>query len=370
MKRREKNITHIYSRLSFEESAEPPNTSDTKSDDRFWYVALVATAAHLGNLVGMLVIYWGGFDGQKKRDSCFQTSVGYLKWYNVTNAPTYNCSSGRSVFLNTSDGEYMIREETHLDVQLSLHWLIAAFHLLSFVFQGAALLPFYKYTKKVEQGKNPLRFLEYSISASIMLICLGLLNGIVDGNELAMIAILCAVTQLCGLASEVLMSDAMTLAKSEDAVVKSIRLVATLMHLTGWVALMTAYGVIWRYFILSATGSDEARPPEFVYVIVVMLFLLFNSFGIVQVVQISRYGYSKKCRVCCRRGVCCDALCRDQMEVYDDEEEFLKEANRKRADKQFNHIIELAYTSLSLGAKTVLGWMLYFNVLRMARECV
>ena len=335
----------MYARITdrrLKSRAREPKKSSTRP---YLIVAYAATAAHLLNLVGMLVIYWSGFDGQKKRDSCFQTTVRFLKWSRVSNETVPSTSCGASSSFNTSDGIFRIEESSQLTTQYSLHWLIVLFHALSFIFQGVVLVPrCYDYEKRIDKGTNSVRFFEYSISASVMLICLALLNGITDQNELIMIAVLCGITQLCGLATEILLSEATTLKKNSVApgVASSLLWTSSMLHFSSWATLLTAYGVIWRYFLLSASGSEDSQPPAFVYAIVMLLCLLFISFGAVQVVQISRYAW-----------------CQDRCRKYP----FIK------ADLAFNRRVELYYTLLSLVAKTLLGWMLYYNVLAMASDC-
>ena len=340
----EKKRHILPERQSFLFQAPGPTAPPVRATQKpYLVVAYVAAGAHLLNVVGMLAIFWGGYDGAVERDSCFQTTASYLEWTRVDNTtvPDQNCT-GRSLEFNTSDGRFRLAQTTTPGTVLRLHWLIVGFHALSAVFQAAVLLPgLYDYEANVDAGKNPVRFVEYSISASIMLLCLALLNGIVDENELLMMGVLCFITQLCGMAAETLLSEATQLPVDDTQrgpTRRSLVRVATLLHLLAWVALMTAYGVIWRYFLLSAAGSEDAQPPDFVYVIVGLLFALFNSFGAVQIVQISRYAW---CPSRCDCG----------------------------SDVGFNRGVELAYTVLSLVAKTLLGWMIYYNVLALARPC-
>ena len=79
--------------------------------------------------------------------------------------------------------------------------------MLSFVFQFCAA--FYKpyATDILEKGINPLRYVEYSVSASLMLLCISLVSGIVDLYALIALGVLCFVTQVLGGAAEYLFSD-------------------------------------------------------------------------------------------------------------------------------------------------------------------
>ena len=84
----------------------------------------------------------------------------------------------------------------------------------------------------IEDNKNPLRFIEYSFSASIMLISIALLNGVTDINLIVSIAVLTAACQLCGLAVEY---------------VNELK-IKWLLHLTGWLQFFWAYGIIGHAF--------------------------------------------------------------------------------------------------------------------------
>ena len=241
----------------------------------------------------------------------------YLEWKPVPNNST--CERGSREF-DTSDGKFCIGSTTQPVscnddgcYGIDLGWLIISFHLLSFVFQSFAAVTYftppilgYKYNIMVENNKNPLRFIEYSFSASIMLIAIALLNGVTDINLITSIAVLTASCQLCGLAVEYIQEKA----------------IKWVVHLTGWLQFMWAYGIIGHAFfksIDSAKESSNTGPPSFVYAIVIALFLLYSSFGFVQL-----------------------------MELITGLNPFTKEKS---------------YVILSLTAKLLLGWMIFSNVL-------
>ena len=151
-----------------------------------------------------------------------------------------------------------------------------------FFFQSLLVLliyfPFgYQYSKMIEDNKNPLRFIEYSFSASIMLISIALLNGVTDINLITSIAVLTSACQLCGLAVEF---------------VKELK-IKWLLHLTGWLQFFWAYGIIGHAFFKSidvAKENSTPGPPDFVYIIVIALFLLYASFGFVQLYELINFN--------------------------------------------------------------------------------
>ena len=211
--------------------------------------------------------------------------------------------------------------------EISLFWLIFWFHLLSFIFQIIASLQWplcrYTYSEYVDMGKSPFRWLEYSVSASLMLLSVAVVLGVYNQSALNGIGFLCASCMLCGWISDELKN------------LPGGRKYAQGAHLLGWFNLLGAYMSILLEFL--ADLDTDAEIPGFVYAIIGGIFFLFNSFGIVSCVQM---------RFCKCGGECCRAADKNP-----------------RISKQFNRGSELAYCTLSLVAKTFLGWLLYSNVL-------
>jgi hypothetical protein len=211
--------------------------------------------------------------------------------------------------------------------EISLFWLIFWFHLLSFLFQIIASLQWplcrYTYSEYVDMGKSPLRWLEYSVSASLMLLSVAVVLGVYNQSALSGIGFLCASCMLCGWISDELKN------------LPGGRKYAQGAHLLGWFNLLGAYMSILLEFL--ADLDTDAEIPGFVYAIIGGIFFLFNSFGIVSCVQM---------RFCKCGGECCRAADKNP-----------------RTSTQFNRGIELAFCTLSLVAKTFLGWLLYSNVL-------
>lgn len=245
--------------------------------------------------------------------------IPYTETFQSWDKTNSTCKLGKRTF-NTSDGTFCIGTVTQpvkcsddYCYGIDLGWLIISFHLLSFLFQlFAALTDYfgsicdYKYSEMVKKNKNPMRFIEYSFSASIMLIAIALLNGVTDINLITSIAVLTSSCQLCGLAVEFI----------KDKKIK------WLIHLTGWLQFCWAYSIIGHAFFKSIESANETSgtgPPSFVYVIVIVLFLLYSSFGFVQFAELF-------CSV----------------------NPYLKEQT---------------YVILSLSAKLLLGWMIFSNVL-------
>ena len=271
-----------------------------------------AVFGHLVSALAMIFLLNG------KDSVVIPYTESYSEWTSInTNS---SCPYGSRSF-DTNNGKFCIGSTTKPVscnddncYGINLGWLIISFHLLSFAFQILAALTNYKaifgykYSDMIDNNKNPLRFIEYSFSASIMLIAIALLNGVTDINLITSIAVLTAACQLCGLAVEFV----------DNYKIK------WLLHLTGWLQFCWAYGIIGHAFFKSiqvANDNSTPGPPDFVYIIVIVLFLLYASFGFVQLAEL---------------------ILRDKFNKYTKEK---------------------SYVLLSLTAKLVLGWMIFSNVL-------
>jgi len=82
---------------------------------------------------------------------------------------------------------------------INLVWLVAGFLLVSAIFHAViATKERSHYEADLARGVNGLRWLDYSISASIMLVTIGLLNGIYDVSTLIAIVVLVKLLHLLG----------------------------------------------------------------------------------------------------------------------------------------------------------------------------
>lgn len=287
----------------------------------------------------------------------------YLKWVringskynNVTMNSTDSCLNlnppGRNLS-TANNGDFCIVADTTGGIGgIDLGWLIISFHLLSFFFQALAGFTdcckegikinddwVYKYSTNIEvEGKNPLRFVEYSISASIMLMCIAFLNGVTDINLIASIAVLTACCQLCGLVVEYIPDNQLTL--------------QYILHFTGWIQFLCAYGIISHAFFKSIDAEKGIEPPPFVYAIVITLFLLYSSFGIVQLSELA----------CKTRTVCGS----EEIETCKKCPTWCRNKENTAIGKEYKEIL---YVSLSLGAKLTLGMLIFTNVLFSTSE--
>ena len=285
----------------------------------------------------------------------------YLKWNQLDNITVNNTCQGRRLETR-NQGEFCIAATSSVikgcgdkgdeNCGLDLGWLVISFHLLSFFFQLLAALTNwfvegccgYKYSEMIAKGTNPLRFIEYGFSAAIMLMCIALINGVTDINLIASIAVLTSATEICGLVVEYL----------EDIKMKWI------LHLNGWLLFLCAYGIIAHAYFKAATAVDGISPPDFVYVIVLVLFLLYASFGFVQLIELTCETDFFECynnERCTKKG---DDPCNRCNVSFFPALRVESPPNKKKCNPLYK---EMVYVTLSLGAKLVLGWLIFSNVL-------
>ena len=163
---------------------------------------------------------------------------------------------------------------THL-FDLSIPLLVALFFFLSAI---AHLFIATVYNKKYNQGLargiNKVRWVEYSISASVMMVAIAVLVGVYDFTNLLMIFVLIAIMNLLGLVMEI---HNQTTQKT-----------SWISYWIGCLAGIVPWFVIGFYFWLSA--DQGSAPPAFVYWIFVSIFVFFSSFAVNMVLQYKKIG--------------------------------------------------------------------------------
>jgi len=190
---------------------------------------------------------------------------------------------------------------------IELAYLAVAFLFISALAHALIATVLYdRYVSYLDQGMNPYRWYEYAISASVMIVLIAMLAGVWDLGTLIALFGLVAVMNLCGLVME-----------------RHNRLTAE----TDWSSFVVGSlaGVVpWIVIAVSIVGTFDSggSPPDFVIVIYVSLFVLFNLFAINMLLQ--------------------------YLEVW------------KWRDYLYG---ERAYIVLSLVAKSLLAWQVYFGAL-------
>jgi hypothetical protein len=187
---------------------------------------------------------------------------------------------------------------------LNYAWAIAAFFGLSALAHLIVAGPRWgSYQREISRGRNPYRWLEYSLSASIMIVLIAMLTGISD---------VAALTALVGVNASMIGFGWMQERYETPGAGLGPFWIGCVAGAIPWIAIA---------IYLIGPGADQ-HAPGFVYGIFVSLFVLFNCFAVNQWLQYRQLG--------------------------------------KWTDYLFG---ERTYITLSLIAKTLLAWQIFASTL-------
>jgi len=151
---------------------------------------------------------------------------------------------------------------------LNTSHMIAAFLALSAFFHFLVISPkfFPRYAAGLQQSRNMFRWVEYSMSSSIMIVVILQLNGLTNFAALAALFAVNASMILFGWLQEKYTTpgDGDLLPFIFGSMAGSIP----------WIVILIG--------VIAPGNTSDATIPGFVYGIVISLFVLFNCFGIVQ----------------------------------------------------------------------------------------
>jgi hypothetical protein len=207
---------------------------------------------------------------------------------------------------NTTLGRLVTETNTVFTVPFAL-W-VAAFLYLSAIAHFIISIPAGNqiYNRYLGKGMNPFRWYEYALSSSLMIVLIGLLFAIYDIGAILLMFGLNATMNLFGLLMEQMNQNAKKIQWSP--------------FVFGSVA-----GIIpWIVIVMHTFGnSDLSRVPWFAYAIFGSYFVFFNLFPINMILQYKKIG--------------------------------------KWKDYLYG---ERVYIILSLAAKTVLAWLVFFGIMQ------
>lgn len=158
---------------------------------------------------------------------------------------------------------------------LDLPWLVALFFFLSAFFHLFIATAYnQRYKQNLKLGINKARWIEYSLSASVMMVAIGLLVGIYNFDSLVMVFTLVGIMNLMGLVMEV-----------HNQTTKKT---SWLSYWIGCLAGALPWLVVAFYMWLGAQEGSSA--PTFVYWIFVSIFIFFSCFAVNMVLQYKKIG--------------------------------------------------------------------------------
>jgi len=153
--------------------------------------------------------------------------------------------------------------------------LVSLFLLLSALFHFLISGPFKQnYLTSIEKGSNPLRWYEYALSSSIMVVLLASMFGLLTIEAIILIFVINALMNFFGLLMEKMNPLNRT---STDWTA----------HWFGWVAGVTPWVMIVIYML---NNGDLSLMPWFVIPGLLFYFVTFNMFGLNQYFQYKKIG--------------------------------------------------------------------------------
>jgi hypothetical protein len=153
---------------------------------------------------------------------------------------------------------------------------VAAFLLISAVAHFyLATIGYSRYVNNLDRSMNPVRFYEYALSSSLMIVLIGMLSGMWDLGAIILVFGINAMMNLFGIMME--LHNQKTEKTDWTA------------FIYGSIAGIIPWIVIVIYFV-GSVNSGDAKPPDFVYAIIPTLFVFFNIFAINMVLQYKKVG--------------------------------------------------------------------------------
>jgi hypothetical protein len=209
---------------------------------------------------------------------------------------------------SSSSGHQVLVSASHRLFDLNLAYIVAAFFIVSAL--AHLIISTWKrrvYENDLKKGINRVRWIEYSISAGIMMMAIAMLSGVLDIASLIMIFSFTGIMTLLGLAMELRNQNSNEVDWANFAVGVTAGLIP-------WLVIVI---YLWNAHVY---GNGV---PGYIYWICGSLFLLFSSFAINLYLQYKKLGHWSKY-------------------LYG----------------------ERAYIILSFIAKTVLAWQIFAGTLR------
>jgi len=164
--------------------------------------------------------------------------------------------------------------ETFFDVRVGI--LVALFMFLSSIAHFSVATFAYKwYQKNIKNHINRARWIEYSLSSSLMIIIIAMLVGITDAGVLVSIFIVNASMIFFGWLME-------SLNQHTEKVVWSPFIFGCIAGAAPWITIFIR--------LLTASSKSPVGIPNFVIGIFVSLFIFFNIFAINQLLQYKKVG--------------------------------------------------------------------------------
>lgn len=209
-----------------------------------------------------------------------------LEWCSDLRVPVYGSSMGLETLPNNTRAWAYRPQRPNRVGWLYLTVLVSSFSFLSAIAHlGNASLWRTQYVQALQSGYAPFRWIEYSMSASVMILILAYISGSVFESTLILLFALTMITMVFGHLHEVICRP-----KSLDQWSVTSLVWRLQAHLFGYIPQLFAWAIVVSNFLEAAKTSttddqgEKRQMPTFVYGIVFGEMLIFWSFGLVQLV--------------------------------------------------------------------------------------
>jgi hypothetical protein len=168
--------------------------------------------------------------------------------------------------------------------------LISFFYITSFFHLFYFLNPMNIYSKMIENQNNWIRWIEYSITATLMIRIIAILSGVRDQFTISLLTTMTFCIMLLGQVGEKSLSIYNT-SKSTSKSIDSFLSLAKFSTLIGWVLMIIVFYTIVQQYLYIKDSIDDlpcqgVKIPDFVTGVIISQVFLFSLFGFVQLYQI------------------------------------------------------------------------------------
>ena len=177
-------------------------------------------------------------------------------------------------YMSGPPGSTFAQPITLLDTPVGL--AVAIFLGLSAFFHFLVASPqfFPRYSAGLAQSRNYFRWVEYSISSSVMIVLIAQICGVTD---------VVAIISLFGVNASMILFGWLQEKYETPGNGGWIPFIfGCIAGIVPWIGLL--------FYVLAIGGPGDTKAPAFVYGIVISLFVLFNTFAIVQYLQYKKVG--------------------------------------------------------------------------------
>jgi len=229
-------------------------------ENRVWAVNVATCFLHFTSAIAVIGLW---------TDWPVPVTTSYISWQLKNETSTDGCAENNC--------EVSMKFATFGKTEISLLGLVLAFHFLSFSWQFLVLFPGPiqdRYYEGLANGTNAFRWIEYALSAPLMIVVIAAALGQVDVVVYYLLMVNTSMLMGLGYLQEVHMRE------------------TTVPHMMGWVLFAATWVAPTFTFFTSLSQSAQKPPDDILFIVYLTLFIqisLFGCFGIVQIVHVGQY---------------------------------------------------------------------------------